>query len=315
MVKKVLIPSFCIGIFLLFQNCAKTNLEELPIKEDLHHHEVLIDTCFTGDIENYSLDGTLALSLGMIPDQYYWSRDSDFDGLSDKEEELYGFNPFLRRSSGKILDSLCLKYTNTNDCSNLNLTCQNLNIGFGFTDCDAELAGLGQFDTNPQKGIDADRDGILDYIEILRGLNPLVYDSHKDPDNDKKSNLDEILSGGNPYYYEENFDSSFQPIYQFEKVTDPNCSGEKWILKISHIPWLPSLETIFDEDNSHSNTNPFPLSSEKNDSLLLISIKLKPKDIKIETNRFYVKLITLKKKTSSTHLQFSEFNLLGEVKR
>ncbi len=114
--------------------------------------------------------------------------DSDGDGLSDEEEELYGTDPTRRdtdqdglsdfcevkmSSPGHVLDpldpsdSICDEGTYGVDSDN-----------DGMTDCEEYVKGTSRL--NP----DTDSDGIPDGIEFLAGTNPLAEENTTDTDFD-----------------------------------------------------------------------------------------------------------------------------------
>ena len=309
---RVVILLLILPVF-FFQNCSKTSLESIPLSEDLYSQKVTARLCFDGPLQGYTLESAIPVSLGLKPSRDSWVRDSDYDGISDDDEDYYGFNKYKSRSTRGILDSVCLQYSSTNDCSNLSLSCKGEYVGFGLSDCDTELSGIDQFSTNPTKGIDTDRDGIIDYIEFIRGSDPLVPDSFNDPDNDKRSNWDELLQGGNLNFFDDKINPSFNPKFSATKNLNSSCIGENWDLIIESLPWAPGHSVV--EDNPDIATLMTPLTSEVRESLMILTLKIQSTDLSIKNVKFYSKLITLKPNQATINLSFNDFDLLGEVIR
>jgi hypothetical protein len=288
---------------LLFQNCTNKDLESIPYVEQIHYKNIRIKLCLNDSYANYTLENFIPVSLGFKNEKFDIVPDSDFDGLSDQEEENYGFDKLNPRSTGGILDSVCFRYTNTNDCSNLNLKCHQRSIGFGLNDCETELSGIDLAGNHPANGLDTDKDGIMDIIEIIRGTDPLVADALADVDNDQRTNLDELLTGGNLSYYDDQISDVHRMQFSSRKVDDPNCSGETWEIDVKHLPWIKSKIAI--DDPTFSN-----LAGE---SLALLSFKIYSLDLSVKNMKVFTKVLTLKENQDTIDLTLPDFNYLGEV--
>lgn len=290
-------------ILVFFQNCTNKDLESIPYVEQIHYQNILVKLCLNETYSNYTLENFIPLSLGLKNDKLDIAPDSDFDGLSDQEEEKYGFDKYKPRTSGGILDSVCFRYTNTNDCTKLNLKCHHQPNGFGLNDCETEFSGIDLANNHPTNGLDTDKDGILDIIEILRGTDPLVADAFSDSDNDQRTNLDELLSGGNVNYYDETIAERHKMQVTSRKVNDPNCSGEKWEINIQHLPWSKAKVAI--DDPTFSTT--------VGESFALLSFKIYSLDLSIKNMKVFAKVLTLKENQDTIELSLPDFNYLGEV--
>lgn len=301
MVVRLFLLTAFLGIF--FQNCSKATLETIPSIEQIRYQRVTAKLCLDGSNQGYTIDAVAPVSLGLKPYKNGFKLDSDYDGLTDDDEETYGFDKFNSRTFGGILDSVCFQFTNSNACSNLNLKCKHIPQGFGLTDCDTELTGIDLANNHPTNGLDTDKDGILDYFELIRGTNPLVADSLADPDNDQRTNFNELLQGGNPFYYETQVALSQNPQFSARKVDDPNCQGETWEIEIKTMPWLPGKEFIKDST----------FASEPSESLVLISFKLQPLDLSLKNAKVFTKVLTLDENHDIIELTFLDFDYLGEV--
>ena len=287
----------------LFQNCTKKELESIPYVEQIHYQNIKINLCLNDAYSNYTLENFIPVSLGLKNEKLEIQPDSDFDGLTDLEEEKYGFDKYNPRSTGGILDSVCFKYTNTSDCSNLNLKCNHQPIGFALNNCESELSGIDLAGNHPTNGLDTDKDGIMDLIEIIRGTDPLVADSFADSDNDQRTNLDELLSGANLSYYDESISEVHKMQFSSRKVEDPLCSGEKWEIEVKHLPWIEGKVAI--DDSTFANSI--------GESLALLTFKIYSLDLSLKNMKVFTKVLTLKKNQDTIELTLPDFNYLGEV--
>ncbi len=292
---------------LSFQNCSKSTLEKMPYIEQIRYQKINASICLDKDNANYTLESAIPISLGLKMDRNNLKPDSDFDGLSDDEEDLYGFDKYNQRTSGGILDSICFRFTNSNNCSNLTLTCQHKHIMFGLEDCDTEVAGIDFIANSSNAGLDSDKDGIIDFIEIIRGTNPLVSDAFADPDNDQRTNLDEIIEGGDLLHYDKVIPESHNPQFSSAKVNDKLCQGEMWKIKIDKLPWYPSKENITD------NTEQKLFTIKSGQSMALITLKLQPLDLSVKTSKILISTLILDGTAEEINLNQDDFTLLGEV--
>ncbi len=140
--------------------------------------------------------------------------DSDADGLTDTEEALYfgkGASPNNPRSiTPGLLDSLCVNLSSVEKCLEWvksNNCDQNLYDSTGLTDCDRKYIGFDSV-TTLQNPADYDADGLIDFIEVIKGLDPTKKDLYLDPDQDGISNLDEIYRGSDPQFPDSYLDQS-----------------------------------------------------------------------------------------------------------
>lgn len=92
--------------------------------------------------------------------------DSDGDGVSDTDEMAIGTDPQNPRSNGICLDGLAQAY----GCQSIGCNPTLDQDGDGLNQCEEISVG-----TQDSK-FDSDLDGIPDYFEVLRGLNPLADD-------------------------------------------------------------------------------------------------------------------------------------------
>lgn len=293
-------------ILVIFQNCSKAPLEKIPYADFFKYHKIKINLCLENEFSGYTLDAIIPTSVGLKYDRNVLKPDSDLDGLTDEEEELYGFDKFNRRTSGGILDSICFQFTNSNNCTNLNLTCNHSPLGFGLDDCDAELAGISFTGNSDSAGLDSDRDGLIDYLEIIRGTNPLVADRFGDKDNDQRTNIDELLEGGNLNFYDKEVNELINPHFSAKKIENSNCTGETWEAQVQKLPWYPSPVDIIDSVGTAE------FSIQKDQSLALITIKLDSLN-PMSKSKLLVKTIHLNQLEQESDLMIKDFTLIGEI--
>ncbi len=158
---------------------------------------------------NYSIDHAQVYSLTsrQIGNQLY--ADRDMDGINDdweRQNTSFGFDFENSRTRARVLDALCyMDFTACQSFTSGSPSCDpTRKIGFGFNECDqvfmnhkilkvASNPGLKIFD-----GIDYDSDGVLDYIELIKGTNMLVNDMNENPGGDGISNATKLAQGLDP---------------------------------------------------------------------------------------------------------------------
>lgn len=164
--------------------------------------------------------------------------DSDMDGIVDTLEKDLGYDPQRARSQYAVLDGICKNgiCDGTEDIS----TCQGLNA-VGLSECDVDKLNLSD-------GLDSDKDLIPDFVEILKGIDPIqINDNYRNSDNDGLQNYTEILQGSDPLSYDESFDKDLLMRYSVQKSLEPfsYCAlpQESWSFTLDYIPLVPTLAT------------------------------------------------------------------------
>ena len=222
---------FCVcafAVFFGFQNCS-----EPPV--DLSHMNSLQLRYSTVDIkgeicldQGSHLKSFFIVNLSMKPEGNSLLVDADRDGLSDVFEEEHGFDPRDPRSRGSVLDGICFYQTNTNDCSDQKIQCnENKKNEMGFSECDVNVLGLGFLNTT-QLGLDSDDDGIPDKIEMLFGLDPTDDDALKDYDNDGITNKAEVLQATHPRQESSIIPQVTRLVTRKLEPQEADCPGEAW---------------------------------------------------------------------------------------
>ncbi|MFZ3231875.1 MAG: hypothetical protein WA160_16835 [Pseudobdellovibrio sp.] len=166
--------------------------------------------------------------------------DSDMDGLPD-DEDSNSTNP---RSMGvPILDGICLSLGGAAECKNrydkISLTCDSNKYygGYPLNDCELKILGLDllAIKNGVDQGLDSDLDGIPDFVEIIKGLNPAMADSKLDPDGDGISNSDEIMAGRDPFVADNDIPEYLlnNASVKFNSQPSAACPNGAWELSLS----------------------------------------------------------------------------------
>ncbi|MEQ1723155.1 MAG: thrombospondin type 3 repeat-containing protein, partial [Pseudobdellovibrio sp.] len=133
-----------------------------------------------------------AINVNRVQYEKNYEPDSDADGISDKEEIKLGFDPLNPRSKG-VLDSLCQRAGFDVSLCQAPAACIKDEVGIGLNDCDIKFANA--YFGKTLNGFDTDADQIIDFVEIIRGTNPVIADMQADLDRDGRSNITEIIDG------------------------------------------------------------------------------------------------------------------------
>lgn len=257
--------------------------------------------------------------------------DSDMDGIPDEYELKYGYDIQNRRTFG-MLDSICQQLGGSKLCpqAKAKSNCTGKLNNLGLNDCDLDLLGVSNSFNLPfrQFGIDTDRDGVADVIEIVRGTNPTLMDSSDDMDNDGFTNQAEINSGTDPMR-PVNVARDLQMIYTESSVPTadfcPNGS-EAWQFKIDQLPVVltkssSAKETPIEAVSKSTESN-FDFSHAENENLILVTYKLVPSNAAAAAPQLWGAILKAnigisrdgKYQPSYNNLQPSDFFFIGETK-
>lgn len=170
-------------------------------------------------------------------------KDTDEDGLPDDEEASYSALPNNPRSMVPgVLDGICKMIGGKQLCAQARsqITCDATKINkFNMSDCDIKILKLDQTAVRPElAGIDSDNDGIPDYIEILKGLNPVNNDSYLDYDGDGLSNMQEISMGLDPFTPDATDPQIIHSSSVFREQIQ-SCTSGGWELNIDSVSGVP----------------------------------------------------------------------------
>src|SRR5690606_9904018 len=99
-----------------FQNCAKVPLETPPILPNLIYASGTANFCLDQELSAHTVESAIAINVNLIPFETGLLLDSDADGLPDRQETLFGFDPLKRRSKSNYTDGICLSLSNGSGC-------------------------------------------------------------------------------------------------------------------------------------------------------------------------------------------------------
>lgn len=259
----------------LFQNCSKAVLlppEALPLILNVAGKT---EWCLSGALQGYTLDTFYVRNVSIMPWLGQFLPDSDSDGLPDSVEREVGFDPTNPRSRSGALDSLCFNLSGTNSCPAVPSTCNPTSGPLGMSECDIIALRLDQIQGHPNQGLDSDRDGIIDYFELISGTNAKVSDNTADPDHDKILNQSEFNRQSNPLFADVSASAEILMDTRAEQLTGQqatSCTGEVWHLAINHVPFLLHTEA----NSSNINEGVFRSHGTAQNTLVAV-VKLKPK--------------------------------------
>jgi hypothetical protein len=297
------------GAFLCFQNCARTGLETPQLASTLNASGET-SWCLQDDLNGYTVESFYVRNVNVVPWLGNLVADSDADGLPDSVEKQVGFDPQNPRSRSGALDRVCYNLgDNGNSCPMVAATCDPTPNALGMAPCDIQTLQLDQVYQHPTQGLDTDKDGIPDYIEILAGTDPKVIDNDQDPDHDEILNQDEIARGSNPFFADADLPTSLLTKANSQHLTGAaasNCSGELWQFEVDHIQYVPTLAI--------SSNAPGPLQSHNaNENIILMVIKLRPNSGVSGNAKLYYQTFIVDSLSTTLPLDSSQLQLAGEV--
>lgn len=251
-----------------FQNCGEVGLEE-P-KE--HSFSSSISTaqgllCLDSDetLESFYVSNLNSKMVGG-----FMQMDSDADGLSDLEEEAQGTNPLDRRTSKSILDSICRTVDYNVRCESINVVCSGASNALGINDCDQKALRLEELYDHPNHGLDSDKDGMPDLLEIRAGSFPNIADETADPDRDLRENQVELGVGSDLRRADGGFPREYQVLIRKTKLAPAtDCRGERWEVAVEQVPLVRTQ--VYE-----SLSEPW-LSHERDENVIVLVFKTRPK--------------------------------------
>ncbi len=302
------------GIFLVgsFQNCSSTPLEKIPVVLRPFSVKGSVNLCLDKGLNQFTIDNIIIANLNITASHGDLVADSDSDGIADRDEVALGFDPLVRRTNGKILDSLCLDMSGNANCLEQIPSCHSDKNTLGINECDIKTLGLDLLYGHPTQGLDSDKDGIPDILEILRGMSPNINDREADPDHDGVMNWIEIQNGTNPNFSNGAVDPSKVLIYKTTKLLDTgSCMGELWNITVDQLPFV-STKAYLDPLDSVSPLSP-SLSHAAEENVITIFLKLKTRSGFMGNSRIYFKDFKINKSFSGFDLFMNDFIEAGEV--
>lgn len=260
------------------------------LKDFAADNNALCSLILTQSSIDYQPENLTLINLTVLNKNGVISADSDMDGLTDEEELKMGSDPQDARSMVPgVLDGICQSFGGKKECLERRLRIQCLPekvVGFALTDCDVKILSLDQIPDQLTLGLDADKDGIPDFVEIIKGTNPTIADMTMDPDGDGLVNRDEIVKGTDV-----NTAEIINLLYINKIVTKYSPPSEKfcpyggWSLIADQIQTAKTLE----------NYNVLPqlelLSHNRRQYLMLVLYRLSPTNATSPVSEYYAKIV------------------------
>lgn len=315
------------GIFILlavvlstwFTNCGDVRLQHvsqaIAMKIDSLNGHLCINPSADGQAHQLDSFNAINLTLAFNGGEAY--ADSDIDGIPDDLERNLGFDPTKRRSDGVHLDGICRILGGPEKCAQLaNLSnCDTKVNALGLSDCDVRALSLHLLYAHPNQGIDSDKDGAPDLVEILRGTDPSRNDMGEDPDGDKSPNQAELAFGLDP----RSPDASSGRAQSVELIRDDtaDCPGGAFRFAISNVVITPTkahTDTDVPAVDSSGQISALDFSHAAGENLILLTYKSTP--ISQQSNQAQVWGLVLKVNATTKsypEIKPTDFHLLGTV--
>lgn len=223
-----------------------------------------------------------AINLNRVQYLGNYEPDSDADGISDKEEIKIGFNPLEPRTKG-VLDSLCQRAGQDVASCTAPAACTKTEVGIGLQDCDIKFAST--YFGKTLNGYDTDSDQIIDFIEVIRGTNPVLADMQNDMDRDGISNIKEIINGSgvnNKSKFGETDVVKFEWTKSKNKQSCSNPTEENYDYNFSQAPISQGL------NYSDSQGGKIDFSHKGEENVYLVFYLTEPRGTTILPNRLNV---------------------------
>jgi len=219
----------------------------------------------------YDFSSIMAVNLNARMDKGVLKADSDADGLTDDGEGIYSMNPLQSRTTNGVLDVLCAK--NKKICSQVTSCNSTQAVGFGFNDCDRQFVKL--LTGNTMTGIADNDNGILDFVELIKGGNPFANGgSVYDGDGTGLPLATKIAVGYDLNSDEKVFPPQPHDLMQADFRLSPEsaCASGQTTMNIS-IVQSPYVQTKAFKD---FRTDKLSLSHDEGVNLILIHYSIKP---------------------------------------
>jgi len=256
------------ALTLVFQNCGNIKVSD-PI-------EVMASNAKTGVgyfcvPSGYTLETFFITNLNLKASKYGLAIDTDGDGLSDAEEDSAGYDKMKRRSADKVLDSICDDLNYGVDCEKFTLSCDPAQSEYGINECDKMALNV-TMNIQTGAGIDSDKDGIPDILEVRINSFPNLSDSTNDLDFDLANNIAEAELGSSSRLSNKEIDPRhLVQITKTKLTSSPSCaSGEYWQFTVENLPTVP-VNAFLDDQLSA-----FSFSHAENENVVQTFVKIKP---------------------------------------
>lgn len=250
--------------------------------------------------------------------------DSDLDGLTDEEEMDLGSDPqdahsLLKPNYSDVLDGICNRVGGKDSCMTMRsqIQCSSTVNKLGVTECDLKILQINNLYSHPTLGLDTDKDGMADIVEILKGTDPGFADMAADLDGDLINNRQEILLNRDPGKVDYSIPAWEQNDYKVNYMGQQagQCPYGAWQMTSNSLPGVLGLGL----------TNSIPeFNHAADENVFLISYRSDPRNSALKNIQFfgYILKVKYQKKssgngydlvTSKTEILPLDFQLMGEV--
>lgn len=192
-------------------------------------------------------DSLMSVVLSLNHKNGVYKSDSDMDGLLDEDEAVLSYDPTNPRSQvDGVLDGLCEKIGGIASCNQAmeQVDCDsNVLRSDGFSECDIKLIKSHWESLNLDDSSDWDKDGVPNFIEIVKGTDPFIDDMNEDPDNDQASTRSEIMRSKNPFEHESLSPPDLPEVVienEFSGTITPQCTRRIRHLVLKEVPFIRS---------------------------------------------------------------------------
>ena len=271
---------------------------------------------------HFEVENFYAINLNVSVDSFNrLQKDSDSDGIDDRQEASLGYNPNIQRSNNVCLDIITEKF----GCDPaLAVSCSPTFDfdGDGLNQCEEQILNTKERDA------DSDNDGVLDGHEILRGLNPNKDDREDFLAADSFSAMDHFIRGVHPIISVNSVADSFKIDLRINKEgysshTSSNGSvyySPNFLIDIRSLPasevseytnyFYPSRNWVV-QDQYIQDEYVLGTGHKLNENEYLFVLKMRQAQHPSESYWFYKRVYLGVDKAESISLKLSEFEPLN----
>jgi hypothetical protein len=243
---------------------------------------------------SYKPESLIAVNMTSLRKNGKMLSDSDMDGVDDESEIVQGTDPQNPRSSdvSGVLDGICRHLGGLDECrkKRASVVCNpNQMNTVGLSDCDFRLLNLQNL-ANGEWGIDSDKDGMLDFVEVIKGSDPGIPDMFDDPDGDGVVTRDELVNGTDPFLADLSIPSYLKSEYSLSFIDDQSqlqCPMGFWQIQASRV-MASSLLPV----QSYSGSLSY-LNHGQNEHTIFLFYKLVAQNSSTPKNEYYLSSVNV----------------------